>query len=343
MSKFAQYPEINSKFTLNKWKDGASDTRFNYELQELKNYIPGKGQIETREGITVLAFTPETTLWYPHEDPTYTIESSGPGGTEIALCGGVFRFEETATIGWNAINNDPVFTALYTTTWGGKSQVSNVILKEGNGSLWMIENGTSDKLYGLRSPWAHPFYFAGWTGKTTNVQLWTYWFYPTTASLASNAEWHMMAGNTSTAYLYAFATRHFDKNLQAWAISTASNVLRNYTHFDVVAEDQWQFVAFWYDGVHGQSGLYHYNDVTKVETITSSTTDLTTSSFRIHSTSITIGGKYVFTGAGGGHYSDDSDAFHGFFDYFTVWYSLFSENTSNLTLIRAIRNLHRSP
>ena len=57
MSKNAQYIEINVNITLNKWKDGTADTRSASEMQELKNYIPGTGEIKTRKGITLFTYT----------------------------------------------------------------------------------------------------------------------------------------------------------------------------------------------------------------------------------------------------------------------------------------------
>jgi hypothetical protein len=57
MSNKAQYIEIQNRLTLNKWKDGVADLRKNNELQELKNYIPSRGELRTRKGITLFTYT----------------------------------------------------------------------------------------------------------------------------------------------------------------------------------------------------------------------------------------------------------------------------------------------
>jgi hypothetical protein len=347
MSNKKQYIEIEQRMTLNAWKDGVADTRENREFQILSNYLPLKGEIRTREGITLFTHTPSAsdTPWFPHESPEYILSPS-----ETAVCKAVFRFESTATIGLNSVDAVTVFTALTTSNNSGSSTVDNTNrIKDGLGSLLMTTNtventdaGETPALYGLRSQTEFPSYFIGDTGGTTTVQLWTYWFYPLTASLSSNAEWHMQSGNSGDITDVAMGVRAFDKDLQAFWTDTAGGTVRQYTIAGVVEEDRWHFAAAWFDSDNGNSGLYHYDDVSKVETYTARNTETYSSHFLIHCSQVTIGGKYDFNGPAGGNITNASDGFHGNIDYFTVWDSLFTNNSSNITLIRIIRDLHKS-
>ena len=56
MSDNKQYIIIDNKMTLNVWKDATSDTRQEGEFQILKNYIPDKGGLIVRKGITVFSY-----------------------------------------------------------------------------------------------------------------------------------------------------------------------------------------------------------------------------------------------------------------------------------------------
>jgi len=54
-----QYIEIKIDLTLNTDKNGTADMRKPNELQILKNYIPGRGALRTRKGITVFSHSPK--------------------------------------------------------------------------------------------------------------------------------------------------------------------------------------------------------------------------------------------------------------------------------------------
>ena len=57
MSNKKQYIAIQNRLTVNKWKDGVADMREANEVQVLKNYIPSRGEIRTRKGVTLFTYT----------------------------------------------------------------------------------------------------------------------------------------------------------------------------------------------------------------------------------------------------------------------------------------------
>ncbi len=350
MSDKKEYISIDRFMTLNNWKDGAADTRENREFQILKNYIPGRGEIRTREGITCFAHTPAGTgggppdPWDPTNSPEYTISA------ETATCRLILRFESLATIGQNAIDLTTPFSPLQSVAYDATADVqSGSVYKEGVNSILMTQNtalqtscGTSnEKVYGLRTNTAnYPSYMPGDTADSTNVCMVTYWVYPLNVGPAAAAEWHCTFGNAQVAGSKgALGVRHFDDDLEGYygidGVAWNQEIIPA-----IMVQDRWQYVAFWADGVNGHWGLYHYDDVTKVETWTANDT-LAFANFYTHSSNATINGKTQADGVGG-TYSDTSDAFNGYMDYFTLWDSLFVTKSSNITLVRALRDLHKS-
>lgn len=344
MPKEKLYQDIHTKLTLDRRKDGTADTRMPNEFQILKNYLPTKGGIYTREGITIFSHTPASTgPWNPIDNPTYSADG------ETAVCRMILTFCSDATIGDNALDSTTLYSALNSVSESGYATTTTVRSKHGNSCIIMHDDTAENtgaggsaqapRVYGLRTANIFPAWMPGDSAETTNVCLVTYWFWPYSAGAATNAEWHCTFGNTGTANKLAFGTRHFDNNLQGYYADSAG-ASTNIGRPGVVAEQKWNFAAFWVDAVNLQSGVYHYNDETGVEDYTTAAV-APMDHFYHHSTANTINGKYSWNGIDG-NYCDPSDAGHIFMDYFTLWDSLFTNNTSNVTLVRAIRDLHKA-
>jgi hypothetical protein len=298
-----------SRLSLNLQKDGASPTRNPNELQVLKNYRCNPGGIYTRKGITVLTHTPSTTPADFPETGWY------PVGAETAQCLIVFKFENSSDLCFNSVQSNlvtDIWSTMVTLNYSGKS--TNTILRSKQGTHSFDFNnittentncGNPARIYGMYMNNAKkPSWFIGDTAENTKSWMVTMWIYPYRDN--DNEE------------LY-------------------SNQIVN-----VIVKNQWHFVATWCDFVNGNRGLYHYDDVTKTETVTANTFAGPNRGFYVASAHMSLGGKRTFNALAGGYYCDVSESYHGQMDYMTHWTNLFTDNTSNITLVRAIRDLHKA-
>lgn len=332
-------------FTLDKrWSEFNEDKPPGF-FSKLQNYIPQNNVLKTRKGIEALTFTPQVTAPTPW-DPVVTPEYSADG--ETALCKLILTFTAVATIGTNAIDSVIVYSALNSPSRSGTATLDASYSKYGGMSLIMDDDtaintdaGNPAQVYGMRTANLFPQYMPGDSSGTTGVTLITYWIRPTDANVSSNAEWHHTYGNDNSTAKIALGVRHFDTNLQGFAVNSASTLTYQPEIASIIVEDVWQFIAFWCDGPRGQGGLLHYNDATQVITYTTSTTVVPFDHFRTHSSAQTINAKYVWNGIDGRH-ADGSDAYHGWMDYYTLWDTLFTNNTSNVTLALALKDLHKA-
>jgi hypothetical protein len=348
------YIEIKPEFTVDKYTDHSAPTAKPGSFVTCDNYIPKRGRIESRLGITVLAHTPDTSwvvTWDP-ENPVFSgAHTTTPSESgELAICRWILKFSAQSTMGRNALTGTILFTALSTTVWGGYATVCTAQAKQGTTSLGISElaaivsggQGSPAHCYGMRAETvklaADGNHYPGDSANNTTASMITMWIYPLNANAGAASEYYIIFGTTADP---AFSVRHFDTNLQFYAANSAGGA-GLVGSLNIIAQGQWQFIACWKDFAKGRSGIYHYNDVTKVETWTSATTVPSGSHFRMVSANVTIGGDVIFTTPGGGRYLDDSDAFHGYIDYLTLWDALYTNNTSNVTLARDIRNLHKS-
>jgi hypothetical protein len=333
---------IAHPFTLDKrWSEFNEDRPPGF-MSHLKNYIPQNHVLKTRKGIVSLAHTPEgTTPWNPVDNPTYTAEG------ETAICKAVFTFPSTPLIGFNAVDDTVIYSAMITPVYSGYSTVSSVRFKQGSSSFLSTNDtaiasaatGEPNYTYGLRTypPKTEPSWMPGSQSSAARTFLITYWLYPLRANASANAEWHFTFGNELAGVGdLAFGGRHFDTSLQGYYNGTSFQIS------NIMIQDQWQFIAFWADGAKGTRGCYHYDDVLGVATWTSSDSISTFSKFRVHSSTNTLNGKWQRDATGDGPRCDVSDAGSFYMDYVTMWDGLFTINSSNITLIEAIRDLHKA-
>lgn len=350
----SEYIELRPEFTVDKFIDHAAPTANPGSFVQLDNYIPKKGYIESRRGIAELLHTPDTSWvvpWDP-ENPIYSgMHTVTPSETEMARCVWILKFSSQATMGRNARTGTILFTALSTTVWSGYATLGYAQYKQGASSLVISEQaaivsgaqGNPAHCYGMRAETARLVTdgnrYPGDSANNTTAAMLTMWIYPLNANPSAASEYYLIFGTTAGP---AFSVRHFDTNLQFYN-SISGGGTQTLALNSIVTPNQWQFVAFWKDIGKGRFGIYHYNDVTKVETYTSGTTTPSGGHFLMVSGLITMGGDVIFTSPGGGRYLDDSDAFHGYLDYVTLWDTLYTNNSSNVTLARDIRNLHKAP
>ena len=339
-----QMIEIKNPFTLDLRKDGSAPSRKPNEMQILTNYQCKPGGMFTRKGITLLSFTAATTpLDFP-EEGTYT------DLVETAICKCVLKFEKTTQLGWNSVKSadaafNPIFNHMGCPNYSGETTYSTDS-KEGTYSLY-IDNSTArntpaagqpGKFYGLRKATSvMPDWFPG-VSTSCRAILVTVWVAPTLYGAAVNEEDVLRFGNETS----AFSIRWFDTNLQAFFKNkvggTSSEAINN-----VIVDSAWQFIAAWRDFQKDTSGLYHYHDVTKVETYTATTYANSNDWFVKNAQDNTVGGGAQWDAIGNGWRQDDSEGPHAKFDYLTIWTKIFRTNvTSNITLIRTIRDLHAS-
>lgn len=334
--------------TLNIWKDGVATTRSPNEFQLLKNYIPARGEIRTREGITLFTHTPDmTNVWTP-ETPGQTWPTDPPVG-DFGRIMAVFPFNTTASIGNELLSGDLVYSALGDLGTGGSGHafINTVDLIEGAGSLMMddniVRNPAGDgRVWGMRTLNAFPSYMPGDPGETTNKFLITYWIKPYTAAASSNAEWHFTFGNDTSGLKQAAGFRHFDDKLQSFWYDSGASTLGGFDIASIVVPNQWQFVAAWFDGDTGFDGLYHYNASTFAENYQIATRILGVpkNHFYHHSAANTVNGDYAWNVAGSANYTNAAAAFHGLIDYCTMWSQpMHINNSSNITLVRMVRDM----
>lgn len=348
----SEYIEIKPEFTVDKFTDEAAPTANPGSFVQLDNYIPRKGYIESRLGISVLSHTPDTSWVIPWDPITYSGDHTvTPSESEIARCRWVMCFSAISTLGLNKLTGAILFTALNTTVWGGYATNGTAQYKQGTSSLVISADplivsgaqGSPAHEYGMRAELAPLVaagnHYPGDSAANTVACMLTMWVYPLNANGTAASEYYMIFGTTGDP---AVSFRHFDNDLQSYVANSAGGASAK-NLLGVMAQNQWQFVAMWQDFSKGNRGIYHYNDVTKVETYTTSTTIPNSNHFRTVSGNVSMGGDWIFTAPGGGRYLDTSDAFHGYIDYITLWDSLYTQGSSNVTLARDIRNLHKAP
>jgi hypothetical protein len=108
------YKEIRPEFTSDRFIDGQAPTANLNSFQRLSNFIPAKGEVRTRLGITELPHTPDTTgtAWNPEDyspgDPVYIDEV--PDG-DYAVIEAIFPFNSTASLGYNLLDGSLIFSA----------------------------------------------------------------------------------------------------------------------------------------------------------------------------------------------------------------------------------------
>jgi hypothetical protein len=314
-------------------------------MQVLVNFVPKLGEIYTRLGATPFLFTGSTTATepFPIDTPIYTLEG------ETAVCVAVFRFNSQAEIGLNSINGLNVFTPLSTVNYSGMGTISVTASKEAPASLFMTNKsadtkwvGTSNWVYGLQSLNATPDYFPCDSGRVTRATLLTMWVMnKDVITSGTDSEYFLIMGALSSPSFGLFI-RQFDDTLQFSITASSGGTLISYASSSCFTQGQWLFVAFWCDFEKGNRGHYIYDDTAKTETILVATVGKTLNFLRSCGAT-TIGGRRRYDAGGLGWYMDSSDAFHGHFDYFTMWNKLYTNNTSNVTLIRKIRDVHKAP
>jgi len=267
------------------------------------------------------------------------------------------RFETPSTIDYNSsIWFLGPFGAEMSSVSRSACATTTVICKEGVGALYQdIITARNTKCGGdrdylsmrggstaLGSPVGSPLWLPGYYNPalpgTANACLITAWIYPFTA--AGDEETFVEFGDTGSGK-GAILFRMFDDDLQfnAWDSAQASIADENID--GKIAANQWYFVAGWCDAKKGTHGIYLYNDVTKVEYYTADLTGSVNRHFYYYSASFSLGGSFPSFSVDG--WRNGTDSFNGYIDYITMWDLLFTTKSSNITLIRAVRDMHKAP
>lgn len=361
-----KYKTIQPPYTLDKWKDGSAQIRTEKEFQELVNYIPVEGGIVAREGILTLTYTPQQTheITYPFPEsggwtPTY------PAITTACRCQMVLKFEGNALLGYNsmlyATGPNPHFTAMTCPNYvdnetgiTGQGTCGNAfaVSKQGTYSLLIdsapITNpyaSSPAQSYGMSSRFNNP---PSWLYTGTGVQtcvLYTYWLWPYYNN--ANEDGHLYV-EVAGAYAYGMRFRHFDDTFQVYWRNSGAITFESNVNAGISSPKQWYFCAGWIDFPNQRYGIYLYDDVLKTETYCANDTGAMNVGHHLYnaisSSLLTIGGGRNFDAVGNGYILDVSQAMRGQIDYVTMWDIIPSDaSTSIITLVRAIRDLHKAP
>jgi hypothetical protein len=350
------YREIRPDFTVDKFTDGQAPTANINSFQKLVNFIPKSGRIQTRLGIGELVHTPDTSGsgWQDIEeavpgDPVYL----DPPTADFATIQAILPFNTTVACAM-ATNILDGSTNLYLSAGVSVSRSGGVtgtsLLKvEGTHSLIMT-NDTADNsqgagnpadIYGMRTANAFASWMPGANSSNVTAFMLTYWIYPFAANAGSNAEVHILFGNVQAGTgKQPLQLRHFDTQLQYYVTNQAGGNQSGHLG-NCMVQDEWQFIAFWHDFATGFRGFYHYTKDGKVETMSASENAPSANYFYPSSSYNTINANSNWDAGLGQPMPDNSDAGHFCMDYLTMWSKpMHLNNSSNITLVRLIRDLH---
>lgn len=362
----SEYIELRPEFTVDKFIDHAAPTANPGSFVQLDNYIPRKGYIESRRGIAELLHTPDTSWvvpWDP-ENPIYSgMHTVTPSETEMARCRVILKFEEQANPGKNALTGNNVFerywglgtaeASMVTSYYGAKQGVYALYMGDDTAIKSGYQSRDSGYHYGLRGvvPNPDPFNWPCYSGADTQVSFVSFWCYiPSHAKGGSNYFFTM--GNTSNASGQAIVFRYWlcgsgSIRYQGWYTSTAggSSNLFVQTPYYVAADQEyltagiWHFFAVWTDlSAKKNIGFYHYRSDTGYEHYAINCAGLTGRFLKAGRP--TIGPSCFYNAITSGYKTDVSDQILASIDYWTYWDSIYTNNTSNVTLARDIKNLH---
>lgn len=360
-----EYIEIRPEFTVDKYTDHAAPTAKPGSFPVCDNYIPMRGRIESRLGITVLAHTPDTSWvipWDP-ENPIYSAShTTTPSESEFARCRVILKFESQTTPGLNALTGNNLYNrytgyggaeaSMVTSYYGAKQGTYSLYLGSDTAIKSSYQSRDSNYNYGLWTAIPHAdaaiYNMPGQSGVETRTCLVSFWCYiPSHAHGGSN--FFFTFGNGSVGD-NSFQARYWLCGSQSiryqWSHNNTSWSTTTYqTPYYIPSDDNylsvgvWHFLAFWVDGAKKNTGFYHYNASTGYEfsqiTTVGSTYKLGQSSARQ-----TIGPDAYYNPGQSGNQTDVSNQIHAAIDYWTMWDSLYTNYTSNVTLCRDIKNLH---
>lgn len=340
------YKEIKPDYTVDKFVDGQAPTANDNSFQQMVNFIPGRGQIRTRLGIGELVHTPDTTgtAWNPEGyDPGDNVYVPGDD-IDYAIIQSIFPFNTTATIGTNLLSGLVIFSALGSVGQSGKCTVYTPIKKEGLGSLIMTDDtaintaaGEPNRPWGMRTANNRPIYIPGANGFVRAFMM-TYWIFPLYDN--HNAEWHFNIGNDCNGGVPSMMCRHFDDDFQVHWMASGGGTARDYQVSSFMVANEWHFISVWHDFASGFSGLYVSNDTYGEKWTANQTTSKPLGNYYISSSTNTFGGRVYWDATAQGYRTDLGQAYHGLWDYVTMWSKPFHlNNTSNVTLSRLMKAL----
>jgi hypothetical protein len=344
-----EYIKVKHPLSLNKWAEETSTYANKGDLSELKNYIPERGCLNTRRGITGLAFTPQTTQqgWIPVTSNQPYPPGVNTATDDFAVIQAIFPMNSSASAGVNMLDGTLVYSmaGLGHTIESGRCTVIPTYKVEGVASLILTDDtaanpyaGNPARLWGARTINAFPQYMPGGSSQPANAFLLTFWQYPFTIS--GNAEWMFNFGNDANGGVPPMIVRNFNSSFQVYWTGSAGGTAENFAR-DNLNANQWYFHAMWLDFESGFAGLYTYDAVTLQEDWTASeSTGVPGGHFYTSSSANTLSGRQAWNVSASAFMTDASQAYHGCIDYITMWSKPFHQNnSSNVTLARVIKNM----
>lgn len=250
------YIEIKPKMTVNKEADIASGTTPHNSFSSLVNYIPRRGCVETRKGISSLSHTPDTTgepvvPYDPSTDPNVIIWT---------------KFDTTATL-----YDDEIQGASWWQATAGNTYSASASRKEGTGSFYSDYytlpgaglNQSVNKPYSAMESISFPGFVAG-----THNYLMCIWYRPTylPADSAGVSFEISRNDNTQPGGFFFRAESGVLPNYRIHSfITNAAGGGNSLTSSITLVQGRWYHLSFWCSETVGNSGMVVYDQANDTE------------------------------------------------------------------------------